>query len=333
MFEVIWLPSNNAKQCQCVSVVFGSYNVLLFPASMALGEHLIPPHVGFKVLSECLFSGAIVRRDCIVIFGFFMPSLEISPQNLAKTKMESGELAVGMVVRLMRGVEVVAIAKSAGFDCLYVDLEHCSFSLETVSQICIAATALGVTPMVRVAGKDKAEIGRTLETGAQGIIVPHIENRAEAEQVVEAARFSPLGDRSLLAASPHTLFRGGPAGEVMRRLNESTLVTGMIESVTAVENAEEIASVEGIDMLLVGTNDLCNSLGVPGQLDHPKVREAYAHVAAACRAKGKHLGVGGLNSRPDIAREMIAIGGRYVSAGSDTGFLMSAATAAANAFR
>ena len=99
------------------------------------------------------------------------------------------------------------------------------------------------------------------------------------------------------------------------------------------DNVEDIASVEGIDMLLVGTNDLCNSLGIPGQLDHPSVRDVYAHVAAVCRAKGKHLGVGGLNSRPDIAREMIALGARYVSAGSDTGFLMSAAAAAAKAFR
>ena len=86
-------------------------------------------------------------------------------------------------------------------------------------------------------------------------------------------------------------------------------------------------------MLLVGANDLCNSLGLPGALDHQKVREAYEHVAAACRANGKHLGVGGLNSRPEIAKEMIALGGKYVSAGSDTGFLMSAAIATANLYK
>jgi 2-keto-3-deoxy-L-rhamnonate aldolase RhmA len=250
-----------------------------------------------------------------------------------KSKMGSGELAVGMIVRIMRGVEVAAIAKSAGFDCLYVDLEHCSFSLETVSQISIAAAALGVTPLVRVPGKDKAFIGRTLEAGAQGIIVPHLENRAEAEMVVEASRFPPFGDRSLLATNPHTLFRGGPAVETMQRMDETTLVAGMIESVHAVENADDIAAVVGLDMLLVGANDLCNSLGAPGQLDHPSVRDAYRHVAEVCRARGKHLGIGGLNSRPDVAKDMIAMGARYVSAGSDTGFLMSAATAAATTFR
>ena len=253
--------------------------------------------------------------------------------NRMKGKMASGDVAVGMVVRILRGVEVAAIAKSAGFDCLYVDLEHCSFSLETVSQISIAATALGVTPLVRVPGKDSGFIARTLETGAQGVIVPHVESRAEAETVVEAARFPPRGDRSLLATSAHTLFRGGPAAETMRAIDDVTVVCGMIESVGAVERADEIASVDGLDMLLVGANDLCNSLGLPGQLDHPRLREAYRHVGEACRARGKHLGVGGLNSRPDVAKEMIAMGGRYVSAGSDTGFLMTAARAAAQSFQ
>jgi 2-keto-3-deoxy-L-rhamnonate aldolase RhmA len=262
-----------------------------------------------------------------------MQNAEIPTKNVMKTKMNEGGLAVGMIVRLMRGVEIAAIAKSAGFDCLYIDLEHCSFSLETVSQISMTATAMGVTPLVRVPGLDKAFISRTLEVGAQGIIVPHIENRAQAEDLVDAAKFPPLGSRSLLGINPHTLFRGGPAVEIMQRMNEATLIVGMIESVEAVGNASEIASVEGLDMLLIGTNDLCNSFGVPGQLDHARIREAYAHVAAACRAKGKHLGVGGLNTRPEIAKEMIAMGARYVSAGSDTGFLMSAASATAKLFR
>ncbi|WP_218927421.1 HpcH/HpaI aldolase family protein [Paracoccus pantotrophus] len=247
--------------------------------------------------------------------------------------MAAGELAVGMIARMLRGVEIAAVARNAGFDCLYIDLEHNSFSLETVGQISIAATALGITPVVRVPGLDPAQISRTLETGAQGIIIPHMETRADAEKVVEAAKFPPLGNRSLLGINPHTLFKGGPAAEIMEKMNRETLVAGMIESMTAVENADEIAAVEGIDMLLVGTNDLCNSLGVPGQHDHAGVREAYAHVAATCRRHGKFLGVGGLNSRPEIAKEMIGLGAHYVSAGSDTGFLMSAATATAQLYR
>jgi 2-keto-3-deoxy-L-rhamnonate aldolase RhmA len=238
-----------------------------------------------------------------------------------------------MIIRLMRGVEIAAIARSAGFDCVYIDLEHCSFSLETVGQISMAATALGVTPLVRIPGLAGADVSRTLEAGAQGVIVPHLETRSQAEEVVDAALFPPQGSRSLLGANPHTLFRAGPAAETMRRMNEATLVAVMIESTLAVENVDDIASVDGVDMLLVGTNDLCSSLGVPGAYDHPRIREAYEHVAAVCRARGKHLGVGGLNSRPDIAKEIIGLGARYVSAGSDTGFLTSAATATAQSYR
>ena len=253
--------------------------------------------------------------------------------NLMKQKMQSGGLAVGMIVRLMRSVEVAAIAKSCGFDCLYIDLEHCSFSLETVSQISVTATALGITPIVRVPGMDPATISRTLETGAQGIIIPHLETRAQAEQVVQAAKFPPMGGRSLLGPNPHTLFRVGPAAQTMQAMNDAVLVVAMIESVLGVQNADDIASVPGLDMLLIGTNDLCNALGVPGQYDHPGVHEAYVQVAAACARHGKHLGVGGLNARPDIARQMIAFGASYVSAGSDTGFLMTAGSAAASAYR
>ena len=252
--------------------------------------------------------------------------------NLMKQKMRSGGLAVGMIVRLMRNVEVAAIARSCGFDCLYIDLEHCSFSLETVSQISVTATALGITPVVRVPGLDPAMISRTMEAGAQGVIIPHLETAAEAKAVVQAAKFPPIGSRSLLGPNPHTLFRVGPAAQTMQDMNDAVLVVAMIESVTAVANADEIAAVPGLDMLLIGTNDLCNSLGVPGQYDHPGVADAYAQVAAACRKHGKHLGVGGLNSRPDIARQMIALGASYVSAGSDTGFLMSAGAAAAAAY-
>lgn len=262
-----------------------------------------------------------------------MTEIDVPLKNALKVKMDAGDLAIGMVVRIMRGTEIAAVAKSAGFDSLYIDLEHCSFSAETISQICLTSAALGVTPLVRLAGLDQAEISRTLSIGAQGIIVPHIERRAEIEAVVEAAKFAPIGNRSLLGMNHATLFRSGPAKETMRKMNDATLVVSMIESAKAVENVEDIASVEGLDMLFLGTNDLCGAYGVPGEYDHPRIREAFEHVAKVCRAKGKHLGIGGLTSRPDIVQTLIGLGARFMSAGSDTAFLMSGATAAAKAFR
>lgn len=280
-----------------------------------------------------LLDDVLPRPDHKHEMALLMTEFDVPLKNTMKAKMDAGEVAIGMVVRIMRGTEIAAVAKSAGFDSLYIDLEHCSFSPETISQICLTSAALGVTPLVRLAGLDQAEISRTLSIGAQGIIVPHIETRTEIEAVVDAAKFAPVGNRSLLGMNHATLFRSGPAKETMRRMNDTTLVVSMIESAKAIENVEDIASVEGLDMLFLGTNDLCGAYGVPGEYDHPRIREAYEHVAKVCRDKGKHLGIGGLTSRPDIVKTLISLGARYMSAGSDTAFLMSGATAAAKAFR
>ena len=258
-----------------------------------------------------------------------------APQpNAMKARMAAGGLAVGMIVRLTRSVEIAAIAKSAGFDGLFIDLEHNSFTLDTVSQIAMTATALGLTPLVRVPNLDPGEIGRALEAGAQGIIVPHVETADQARAVVEAARFPPFGNRSFVATSVHTLFRPGKAAEMMPLLNAEILIIAVIESAEALKNVDEIAAVPGLDVLLVGTNDLSNSMGLYGQLDHPKVIEAYDRVSAACKAHGKHLGVGGLVSRPDLARSLIGrLGATYATAGSDAAFLLNGSTAACTAFR
>jgi 2-keto-3-deoxy-L-rhamnonate aldolase RhmA len=103
----------------------------------------------------------------------------------------------------------------------------------------------------------------------------------------------------------------------------------MIESAEALAAVDEIAAVDGVDMLFIGTNDLCSSLGIPGQLDHDSIRDAYARTIEACRRYGKHLGVGGLSAHPKLAGEFVKLGGRYVSTGTDLSFLLSAATARA----
>ena len=261
-----------------------------------------------------------------------MPEANRPPFNALKKKMGEGKLTVGMIARLVRGVEIAAIAHTAGFDCLFIDLEHNSFSLETVSQICMSSTMLGVTPLVRVPGLNGAEISRALECGAMGVIVPQVETRADAEAVVAAAKYPPLGNRSIVPSLPHLYFRPAPAKEVMPAMNEATLVVPMVESIAALEAVEDIAAVKGVDMLLVGANDLCNALGVPGELDHPELRAAFERVAAACKANSIYLGVGGMGSRPELAKEMISLGARYATAGADITFLVGAATANAKKF-
>jgi len=109
-------------------------------------------------------------------------------------------------------------------------------------------------------------------------------------------------------------------------LNDASIVVVMIESREAVAAVEEIATVPGVDILLIGTNDLCNSLGLPGQLDHISIKDAYKRTAEACRRHNKHLGIAGLSSKPALVDEFIELGARYVSVGSDVAFLLGGAT-------
>ncbi len=255
------------------------------------------------------------------------------PSNPLLAKMASGDLAVGMIVRLIRGVEVVAIAKTAGFDCLLLDQEHNSFSLETISQICIAANLAGITPLVRVVDASHSSITQALECGAMGIILPQIESAEAAAAAVQAAKFPPLGHRSLAPCLPQLYFRPTPATEAMQSINDMTMAVVMIESVSALEAVEEIAAVDGVNMLLVGANDMCNALGLPGDFDHPELRAAFKRVAQACKSNGVHFGVGGLGPRPDLVQEMTALGARYATAGADVTFFTNAAIAQARKFR
>jgi 4-hydroxy-2-oxoheptanedioate aldolase len=248
-------------------------------------------------------------------------------RNRVKEKLARGEVVASVTVRLVRGVEIARIASTAGFDTLYVDMEHSSFALETTGQICIAALEAGVTPLVRVPGL--AEVSRVLDAGALGVIAPHVQSADEARAYVKAAKFPPLGERSAAGPLPHLHYRAFPPAQADAALNDATTIIVQFESEQALAAADAIAAVEGVDLVMIGSNDLLADWGLAGQYEHPRLREAYAKTIAACRKHGKHVGVGGLASRPQLAAEFVRMGARYVSTGTDLGFLLAACSAKA----
>lgn len=247
-------------------------------------------------------------------------------KNNVREKLARDEVVVSMTVKLTRSIEIARIARTAGFDTLYIDVEHNSFSLDTTSQICMAALEVGITPFVRVPTTRPEHVGRALDGGALGVIAPHIRSAEDARRVVNAAKFPPLGERSAAGGLPHLQYRSFPASQANPALNEATMIVVMMETVAALENVEEIAAVDGIDMMMIGTNDLTAEMGIPGQYDDPRVRDAYMRTIAACRKHGKHVGVGGLSTRPDLVAEFVKLGARYVSTGTDLAFLLAACT-------
>ncbi|OZC61919.1 aldolase [Rhodococcus sp. 15-725-2-2b] len=245
--------------------------------------------------------------------------------NFAKEKLSRGEPVYSMTVRLVRTIDIASIAHTAGFDTVYIDLEHSSFSLQDAGQICMACNHLGVTPLVRVPDLDPALIARVMDSGAMGIVVPGVASADEARAAVRAVKHAPLGERSLAGAAPQLHYRTLPAEQVVRELDQASMVIVMIESQAGLDAAEDIAAVDGVDVVLVGANDLSVELGVAGQVDHPKIHEAYLRVIAACKAGGKTVGIGGMGGRPDLIRQYLDMGAGYVSTGNDISFLAGAA--------
>jgi 2-keto-3-deoxy-L-rhamnonate aldolase RhmA len=247
-------------------------------------------------------------------------------RNVVKEKLERNEVVASMTIRLTRGVEIARLAKTAGFDMIYIDLEHSTMTLDATGQICLAALSAGVAPMVRVPANTPEYIQRVLDGGALGIVAPGIRSAAEACEVVKAVKFPPLGERGAGGALPHLEYRSFPTAEANAAVNDATMVIVQFESAAALDQADEIAAVEGVDMVLIGVNDMLASMGLAGQYEHPKVRDAYARTIAACRKHGKHVGVGGLSTRPQLAAEFVAMGARMISTGPDIQFLLAAMT-------
>ena len=246
-------------------------------------------------------------------------------RNRLLERLQLGGLGLAMIVKQMRSVDIALAAATCGYDAVYVDLEHAVISESEAAQICITAANIGVTPLVRVPGLSASAITRILDAGALGIVAPHIESAEEARAVVAAARFAPLGERSVAGSWPHFHYQSLPASQVRSLLNANTMVVCMLETPTAVERADEIAAVPGVDVLHIGSNDLCDAMGIPGQFEHPRLARAYDTVVAACRRHGKTPGAGGLGGSPEVARAAIGQGIRFITAGNDWAFLISAA--------
>lgn len=247
-----------------------------------------------------------------------------TPVNRTKATLKAGGLALGMGLRQARTVDIATIAGTCGFDWLFIDTEHNSMDIDTACQIAMAAIATGVTPIVRVPGHEHHHCARALDNGALGIVVPHVDTPEQARKIVDACRYPPVGHRSIAGNMPGLGFANVPVGEATKRMNEETLVVVMLETPEAIANADAIAAVDGVDVLLVGTNDLCAEMGIHGEFGNPRVPEAYRQVLAACAKHGKHPGMGGVYD-PKLMAEYIGMGMRFILSGNDLAFLMAGA--------
>ena len=245
-------------------------------------------------------------------------------KNIAKEQILNGDLSLGVGLRQSRTSDIGKIMATCGYDWLFIDMEHNSMSVDIASQISVAAQDAGITPIVRVPDFAHHHATRVLDCGAMGIVFPHVDDAKTAKKLVSYCLFPPHGNRSMTGALPQLNFEQLPIPEVAKIINENMIVVIMLESPTAIDNVEEIAAVKGIDVILIGTNDLCMEMGIPGDYSNPKIKDAYSKVISACNKFNKTPGMGGVYDE-ELMSEYINMGMKFILSGSDLSFMMASA--------
>lgn len=253
------------------------------------------------------------------------PATAAASTNLVVSRLLQRLPVAALGIRCSRTPDIARIARASGHHAIWVDLEHSSISIDAAVQICAAAFDIGLMPFVRVPEREYGVIGRLLDGGAGGIIAPRIETVVQAEDLVAACRFPPLGHRSAIGTLPHVGYRKMTAPDFNTAMNQATALKVLIESPLGIENIEGIAAVPGIDIVGIGTNDLSAELGVAGDFRHPRVRAAHDAALAACLRVGKPLAIGGIADAGYAAELMHRGAAPFLMTGIDTDLLLAAA--------
>jgi len=236
-----------------------------------------------------------------------------------KDRVRAGEPNIGTVLGLGSAAAAEVCALS-GFDWLLVDLEHGGGGEDALLGQILAAAVHQVPLIVRAETTERIRAGRVLDLGAAGVMFPRLETPDQAAAVVAHLRYPPAGDRGV--AGYNRARRFGTDGRTPDEVNNSLLCLTQIETLSALENVEQIAATPGVDVLFVGPADLSTALGVPGRLDEPVFRDAVSRIVAAGRAAGIASGI--LARDADHARSCLADGFSFVGIGSDATLLGSA---------
>ena len=241
-------------------------------------------------------------------------------KNKTKAKLNSGEIVVGHFVLEFDTPGIGQIMANAECDFAIFDMEHSSLTQESIRWSVLSAKAAGITPLVRVPYTEYFLMARALDAGAQGLMIPRVETRDQTLKIIESMKYPPMGNRGAAFGIAHDDYRGVDIEAAAKQANEETLVIVQHETVKAVENVDDILSVDGVDIAWIGQCDMTISLGIPGQYDHPAFLKAFDKVLNACEKHGVALGF--LPLDVPNALEMIDKGVRCIAYSADV-FLFS----------
>ncbi|VVD88352.1 2-dehydro-3,6-dideoxy-6-sulfogluconate aldolase [Pandoraea fibrosis] len=271
-----------------------------------------------KSIGEAILTSIKKKHNGLSLSGDTMESSDLI------ARLHAGQPVFALGLRSARSPDVIRWARAAGYDTVWIDMEHSPMPVDLVSQLCLCAADLGLMPWVRVPERDYGMINRVLDGGALGIVAARVESAGQATDIVTAARFAPLGQRSQLATLPFVGYEKLPAAEMNRRVNAATYVKLLIESRAGVEAASAIAAVPGVDIVALGCNDLSADLGHTGNPTHPDVLAACRHVIAAVRRQGKVAIVGGMPEGEALTALRADGAAPFIFSGIDTDLFLDA---------
>lgn len=244
-----------------------------------------------------------------------------------KKRLADGETLIGTILS-MPSPETAEVMAMAGFDWLFIDLEHGPLSFLQAQRM-IQAAGGRCGSLVRVPENTEVAMKKALDIGAEGIIAPKVNTAAEAEQIVSYCKYAPDGQRGVGATRAHGY--GMHFQQYVERANEDTLVVVQIEHIEGVNNIDSIVATAGVDVIFVGPYDLSASMGLMGQLDHPDVLKAIEKVEAACHKAEKAMGYFGMTV--EAVKPAVDKGYQLITCGTDTGFLVAGAHATLDALK
>jgi len=251
-----------------------------------------------------------------------------NPQNGFKRALKAGKAQIGLWSSLSSNYTVEVIA-GAGFDWILLDTEHSPSDLENLLTQLQAAAPYPTHPVVRVPWNDMVTIKRTLDIGAQSLLVPYVSTPQEAQAAVSHTRYPPAGVRGVAGTTRATRF--GRIKDYARRAHEELCLLVQVETQQALDNIEAICAVEGVDGVFIGPADLHASLGHTGEIANPKVKPLIDDAIGRIRKAGKAPGI--LTPNEADAKHWLQCGALFVAVGADVGILARGAEALAAKFK
>lgn len=242
-------------------------------------------------------------------------------KNHLKKALQDGKVIFGPFLKFTDPA-VVEIMGFAGFDFVIIDEEHGPISIESAQNMIRAAESVNITPVIRVSNNDEALILRALDIGAQGIEIPQINSKYDAERAVKSVKYSPQGERGVCRYVRAANYSSMDKFKYFKYANEETMIIAHIEGVEGINNLDKILSVPGIDVIFIGPYDLSQSLGIPGEVNHPLVTEKMKEVVLKC--KKNKVAVGTFADDIETARSWVSLGVQYMAFSVDVGILYEA---------